>query len=241
MTEPLTCSEARDLAPEVALGIAEARERARLLGHVAACTECQALVGRLSRLVDDLVALAPAHEPPAGFESRVLAEATFTSATRTGSAARIRPGSSLRSRVRALALGAAACVAAAAVAGGYVHIANQPDRELAASVRAALATANGQYFVAAPLQDGSGTKRGSVFAYQGNPAWLFINVQGPLEPGTYGVDLVTRNGDVRHLAQVDLHAVLSWGGSIPVAVHDVSAVRIIRDDKSVLSAKILLP
>ena len=66
------CDEARDLAGELALGIADGEDRARVLEHAADCPDCRRELERLSVLADELLLLAPEREPPAGFEVRVL-------------------------------------------------------------------------------------------------------------------------------------------------------------------------
>ena len=68
----MTCDEIRELAPEIALGIADGEERAEALRHVSTCAECRRAVERLSGVADELLLMAPAEEPPAGFESRVV-------------------------------------------------------------------------------------------------------------------------------------------------------------------------
>ncbi len=71
MTE-LTCEEFRQVSAELALGVADAREQAAALAHLEHCRGCRQEMGQLSDIADGLAALAPAAEPPAGFESRVL-------------------------------------------------------------------------------------------------------------------------------------------------------------------------
>ena len=64
------CEETRELAADIALGIADGEERARALDHMADCPECRTRMERLSSVADELVLLAPGTEPPAGFEAR---------------------------------------------------------------------------------------------------------------------------------------------------------------------------
>ena len=213
MSNPLHCAEARELAPEVALGIASAEDRARLLWHIADCTACRELLSELSTIADDLLTLTPEHEPPVGFETQVLAQMSD------------RPPR--RRRWRRMALFAAAIVVAALVSGGTVYRAQAPDRRLADSVRATLATAHGQYFASGAVRDPTGQQRGVIFGYQGNPAWIFLTVADP-PAGRYSIEAITRTG-VRHLLaeDVDLAATGSWGGIIPVAVHELSEIRVV--------------
>jgi hypothetical protein len=69
----VNCAEARDLAPELALGILGGAERAEVLLHVNGCARCQIAVAEFTEIGDALPLLAPEAEPPAGFEERVLA------------------------------------------------------------------------------------------------------------------------------------------------------------------------
>ena len=68
----MRCEETRDLAAEIALGIADGEERAEALRHLSTCGECRRVVEQLSQVADELLMLAPVQEPPAGFESRVV-------------------------------------------------------------------------------------------------------------------------------------------------------------------------
>jgi anti-sigma-K factor RskA len=67
------CDRTRELAAELALGILDGEERAQALRHLAECPECRRAVEELTAVADELLMLAPEREPPAGFESRVLA------------------------------------------------------------------------------------------------------------------------------------------------------------------------
>ena len=69
----MTCVEARELAPELALGILGGAERAEVVDHVNGCARCQAYVAELTEVGDALPLLAPEAEPSAGFADRVLA------------------------------------------------------------------------------------------------------------------------------------------------------------------------
>ncbi|MEN3283836.1 MAG: hypothetical protein V7607_4976, partial [Solirubrobacteraceae bacterium] len=69
----MSCDRTRELAAELALGILDGEHRAQALRHLAECPECRHAVEELTAVADELVMLAPEREPPAGFESRVLA------------------------------------------------------------------------------------------------------------------------------------------------------------------------
>jgi anti-sigma factor RsiW len=67
------CEEIRLVAPEAALELLDGAARAEVLTHVADCTPCRAELAELSNTADALLVVAPAVEPPAGFDGRVLA------------------------------------------------------------------------------------------------------------------------------------------------------------------------
>jgi anti-sigma-K factor RskA len=68
----MSCDEFAEVASELALGVLTGRERARALAHLDGCEACREQVRELSMVGDELLALLPSAEPPAGFESRVL-------------------------------------------------------------------------------------------------------------------------------------------------------------------------
>ena len=121
------CEHLREIAPEVALGIADGEDRAWALEHLDGCPACRARIERLSTLADELLLLAPAAEPPAGFEGRV-GEAIAAPAPAAASFFR-----------RRFVIPAAAALAAAACAAGAVWFAlsrrPQPRRLLPGDAR----------------------------------------------------------------------------------------------------------
>jgi anti-sigma-K factor RskA len=70
--DDMRCDEFAEVAAELALGVLTGRERARALAHLDSCETCREQVRELSMAGDELLALLPPAEPPAGFESRVL-------------------------------------------------------------------------------------------------------------------------------------------------------------------------
>jgi hypothetical protein len=217
MTAEMGCAQVRELAPELALDIAEGEERDAALRHLSDCSGCRQLLSELSSVGDELLQLAPAHDPPVGFESRVLAEITVPPRRRS-----IQP---LARRRQWLATAAAAVVLAATLGAGSVLLATAGDRRLAAGYQAVLSQGRGAYFLAAPLQGPRG-RVGTVFGYQGQPSWVMVTLQPSIQEDRFQVQAVTRDG--RYLALGD--AVLggakgTWGGQLPV---DLSAVHELR-------------
>src|SRR4051812_3239300 len=103
------CEQTREIAAELALGIADGEDRAQALRHLTECADCRRAVEELSSVTDELLTLAPAQQPPAGFESRVLARLAPPPP-------RPRP----RRRLRRVLVPLVPAAAAAAVAAGVV-------------------------------------------------------------------------------------------------------------------------
>jgi hypothetical protein len=224
MTEADRCAQVRELAAELALGVADGEERALVLEHVASCPECRHELERMSGVADELLALAPEEEPPLGFELGVLR--------------RIEPPTTARRRPwQRLALVAAILVTAALTAGGML-IGFRDDRQLADRYRSALAQAHGYYFGAAELRDGSGRRAGSAFVYGGAPSWITITVEPAFRGTIAEAELVARDGGRIPLDSFRLDDGV-WGGALPVALRDVAALHLVdRDGRSVLIADV---
>jgi anti-sigma factor RsiW len=223
MTGEMRCDQVRDLASELALGIAEGEERDAALRHLDGCGGCRQLVSELSSVGDELLELAPAHDPPAGFESRVLA-------------ALGEPPRRWRSRPPArrwqwLAAAAAAVVLAAALGAGSVLLATAGDRRLAASYQAVLSQGHGAYFLAAPLQGAQG-RVGTVFGYQGRPSWVMATLQpSTRHEGRFQVVVVTRDGRDLPLGDAVIGGAKgTWGGQLPVDLSAVHELRFVGSD-----------
>jgi hypothetical protein len=69
----MTCAELADVAAELALGVLTGRERAVAIAHLDTCAMCREDVRQLMATGEQLRELLPPAEPPAGFETRVLA------------------------------------------------------------------------------------------------------------------------------------------------------------------------
>ena len=238
MNDDVSCEQVRALAADLAIGIADGQERDAALRHAATCAECRLEVAELSSVADDLLLLAPAHEPPPGFASRTLARMTPSApqplqpATRGGRRDRraLRRAGGGRPWVARLAV-AASVAAALALGAGVVYQGTSADRHLAGSYRSVLAQGHGSFFAAAPLQSPAGTL-GNVFGYQGQPSWLFATLsRPPAQPEPFSVQLITRDGRHLSLGETVLGGThTTWGAQIPVKLTQVSQLRFVAAD-----------
>ncbi|TDE12971.1 anti-sigma factor family protein [Jiangella asiatica] len=80
MVEPTRCGDIADALVEVATGAASGPDRARVLSHLAECPDCRRELEELTRVADEVLLVAPEHDPPAGFEGAVLARIAELSA-----------------------------------------------------------------------------------------------------------------------------------------------------------------
>lgn len=217
MSQP-TCDEIRAFAPEVALGVAPGDERARVLAHVASCGGCAAFLAELSETADALLLLAPEHEPPEGFEGRVLTQ------TR-------RPR---RRLARTLAVAAAVVLAIGGTVAG-MRIATSGERADAARYRDVLARANGSWMGSAVLRTADGSEAGHVIVYEGEPSWLFVAASDGTAGEWLRIDVLRRgqppvrlNGGVRMRESGGW-----WGGLVAFDPRAITDVHLVQDDGTV--------
>ena len=230
MNAEMGCEQVRELAAELAIGIADGQQRDAALRHAASCPGCRQLIAELSTVVDDMLLLAPSQEPPPGFAARTLAHIAPLEArqeTRPAGRRATRPVPPGRRWLPRLAV-AASIIAALAVGAGTVYQGTASDRRLADSYRAVLAQGHGSFFTAAPLRGPTG-RAGTVFGYQGHPSWLWATVRLPNAASErFTVQLITRDG--RHLpagATVLGGPHDSWAAQIPVNLTSLAQLRFV--------------
>lgn len=150
----MRCGELEELAAELALGTVSGSERAAALDHLAGCAACRDLVDQLARAADTMLLLAPAAEPPPGFESKVLA--------RMG----VAPARPFRRplRRRILAGVAAAALVATLSAAGAAWLAGDDEGRVPVALRTGLVADD----------DGEWTCRAVV--YGRDPTWLVVSL-----------------------------------------------------------------
>ena len=230
MNAEMGCDQVRELAADLAIGIADGQERDVVLRHAATCPGCRRLVSELSSVVDDLLLLAPSHEPPSGFAARTLARISPPAARRRATRPGARHFPAGRRWLPRLAV-AASIIAALGVGAGTVYQVTSADRRLADSYRSVLTQGQGSFFAAAPVRGPTG-RAGTLFGYQGNPSWLWATVHMP-DAGAqrFNVQLITRGG--RHLPAGT--AILggsreTWAALISVDLTNVAQVRFVAAD-----------
>lgn len=214
MSEWRRCAEVRELIPELAMGVAPGDERAAALTHIATCADCRRLLEETASTVDELLLLAPEHDPPPGFDAKVIEAVSLQ-----------RPRG--RSVSKLVLAAAAAIIVAASGAAVLTHRAGADDRQLAAQYRETLAKADGAYLDAAALNDAKGQEAGHVFVYQGNPSWLFVTVEDA-PSGVHRVRYVTEDGRAHPLGWCTVRDGRgSWGTALDVPIYAVDRVELV--------------
>ena len=190
----MSCREARERAPELALGVLSGSERAEVLEHLARCAGCRAEVGELAEIADLLPSLAPEAETPAGFEGRVL------SAMR---------GDRRRARLRRVATALTAAAAAAIVSIAVVRVVDAgraPDR---VEARPTLRT------VAMVATDG--VPVGHVAISGAGDVSLSVSVDYRVPDGSYTLEVQPSGGVARPIGTIAVSGGRgAWEGHAPV-------------------------
>ncbi|WP_053204557.1 zf-HC2 domain-containing protein [Jiangella muralis] len=259
MVDPTRCGEVADALAEVATGAASGPDRARVLAHLADCPDCRRELEELTRVADEVLLVAPEHDPPAGFEGAVLARIAALTAdepeapraaehpSEPDEPADLPPAAEppdavvtpLRpNRWRRVLPYAAAAVIAGLGGAGVVWQATSDDRDLAAGYRETLDVANGRYFHAAPLLDDAGTQVGHVFLYQGEPSWVFTVLGDTAAPGTYEVSVVTEDG-AQTIADYEVGSAGGGaGGTVDTNIYEIERVDLIGSDGVTYTAEL---
>jgi hypothetical protein len=183
------------------------------LAHAAECSECRTLLREYAALGDELLLVAPEHEPPAGFETRLV--------ERLGGFERPR----LRRRPLRLAFGG---IAVAAITAAAMLITFKDERRDASHYRDTLAAVGGKYFDSAGLREPGGDLAGKVVGYEGSPSWLLVSLGPRYRSEDYRCELVTRSGRRIRLRSFKLDKSSgTWGQAIPVSLREVAEVRVL--------------
>lgn len=233
----LDCAGAREIAPDLAVGLADGDERAAVLEHVAHCEPCREELDRLAATVDAVLLAAPSIEPPEGFAARVIdaldgvASPPATPADAAAAASAPVPLRPRRSRrARALVVAVAVASAAAVIAAVLAVVPRDPSPPEAASVGAGLRALGGETLRVGPLTTTDGRAAGQVFAYQGRPSWLMVTLTDAVAPGTYAVECEYEVGESFTAGTVAVDggpAPAVWSTAVPVPLDELTRVRLV--------------
>jgi hypothetical protein len=197
----LTCAEVRELAPELALGILGGAERAEVVLHVNGCARCQAYVSELTEAADAIPQLVPEHEPPAGFEQRVMH--------------RLDEGRR-RSRRRWVASTAAAAAVAAIFSITIVRVVESDDTSNVASGPTATSISRQPAKPVAVAMEGGAPETAAGWAYVANLHGVAISVNSGAVSGDYRIQVTPRTGTETTIGTMTIDATRgSWTGRSP--------------------------
>lgn len=263
MAEHDDCTRLHELAPELALGVLTGEERAEARKHLATCADCREYVLELTSVGDGLLALVPGAEPPVGFEDRVLSRMGITagqmsavaSAAPTAPIPVMRPPAAApipapqaqapvadlaqrrarRGAMRWVPLAAVAAAIALVFGFGGWAMGLNSQQSPAESAGPAAAT---------PLLHGTLTSAdhkpmGHVWAWAGNPSWLYMDVEVQQHTGmTVTCQVQQADGTMVTVGTFALsNGYGHWGAPAPIGKGEKA--RLVDSDGTVLASATL--
>jgi hypothetical protein len=259
----MTCAELADGAAELALGVLTGRERAFAIAHLDTCDACREDVRQLMATGEQLRELLPAAEPPAGFETRVLArlglpapaeeeaEPPLTSGNEDGPRHRVagrhavrpgawqpgappaRPGETRPGETRRP--GRMRRVLATAAVGLAVIAAGLGGWRIGVGATPSASSAAGP-LTEASLLTGTQQHVGAVFVYSGTPGWLYMSVDMGSGSGTVTCQVVGTDGRVTTIGSFRLaDGYGAWGSPDPGYLGPLSGARLVSPNGTVLA------
>jgi len=261
----MTCAELADVAAELALGVLTGRERAVAVAHLDRCDGCREYVRQLMATGEQLVELLPTAEPPAGFETRVLArlglpapaeepaheephEDTYPQLmSRRDSAARRGPGRS-GTRPGADQPGAPPSgpsgprrpgrmrrVLASVAVGFAVIAAGLGGWSIGAGTAPAATSAAGP-LTTASLRSSADQEIGDIFLYNGKSQWVYMNVEMGTGNEAVTCQLIGTDGRVTTIGTFHLaDGYGSWGSPDPGDLGTLRGAQLVANDGTVLA------
>jgi hypothetical protein len=220
---PPECAAVSGDLAELALGSLTGRERVAALAHLESCARCSAEVEALSVAADQLLLLAPAAEPPVGFEAGVF-ERLGLRGQRPRRPAWLTWGPRVAAAV-------AACVIVLAFGlGALVGRGTSGDTD---HYKGALGP-HSQITVASLVSDSRDV--GHVMVYAGNPTWIFMDMNDPGWQGALRCEVVIDQGPTVVLGRFWLSGGKgAWAASVNQPAGRLSQARIVDDHGKVLA------
>ena len=217
------CAAVDDDLVALALGSLTGKQRVAAVAHMESCARCSAEVDELSKAADQLLHLAPASEPPLGFEAGVFERLGLNPRP-----PRLRWWLTVRPR---LVMATAACALVVTFGLGAVvghGTSSGGDKYAAPGPKAPIETA--------ALYSGSHMV-GRVLVYAGNPTWLFMYMDDPAWQGAIHCEVVVDQGATVNLGQFWLsEGKGAWAASVDQPAGRLSQARIVGSDGKVLAS-----
>ncbi len=193
----------RDELAEYALGIGDGRTRSEIVAHVSECDECAEEVASLTAAAESMLRLIPGQDPPAGFESAVLARIGVSDAA---PARRPRP----------IIYSIAAAIVALTFGLGMLT---------SAATRGPSTSAITKGVVLQRALMANGHPAGVVYAYSGHPSWMFVTVHDASMPSVVRCVVLQPGGARTVVGNFALHSGNgAWGADLAIPFHSVSDV-----------------
>lgn len=220
------CAAVDDDLVALALGSLTGKQRVAAVAHMESCARCSAEVDELSKAADQLLHLAPASEPPLGFEAGVFERLGLNPRP-----PRLRWWLTARPRL-VMAMAACALVVTFGLGAVVGHgTSSGGDKYAAPGPKAPIETA--------ALYSGSHMV-GRVLVYAGNPTWLFMYMDDPAWQGAIHCEVVVDQGATVNLGQFWLsEGKGAWAASVDQPAGRLSEARIVAADGKVLASATL--
>ncbi|MGX1543638.1 anti-sigma factor family protein [Streptomyces adustus] len=246
MSNDVTCERLREIGAELALGVLPGRERAEAVAHLDRCAACREYVGHMTLVGDGLVGLLPGHEPPPGFETRVMRALEKDATAHEGDPHPRAVGPArgpVRGRLRAARLRTASAVAAFAVAFGVLGWAvGTAVENVTASPPASSPVTAGSRLLTGSLTSASAPARpaGDLYAHPGEPGWIYMSVDladaGTPYSGQVRCTLERSDGSTVRVGTFALrNGYGEWGTAAPVDAATLTGARLTAPDGTVLA------
>jgi hypothetical protein len=216
------CAAVDDDLVELALGTLSGKQRVAAVAHLENCARCSAEVDELSKAADQLLHLAPASEPPLGFEAGVF--------ERLGLNHRSAGWRAWFTQKPKLALAMAACALVVTFGIGALvghGTAGGADK---------YAPSGQQSPIEAAAFYSHGRTVGKVMIYAGNPTWLFMYVDDTSWQGALRCEVVVDQGPTVDIGKFWLsEGKGAWGASVSQPAGRLSQARIVSASGQVLA------